>query len=61
MLLFTFSFSHQAELCATSLVEIVQVVVGGADGCLFSYGHARLGEWSGQLVPRHCFTCAGHE
>ena len=31
-------------MCATSLVEIVQAVVGGSDGCLFCFGHARVGE-----------------
>lgn len=34
----------QAELCGQSLVDIVQAVVAGVDGCVFCYGHARLGE-----------------
>ncbi|XP_077861442.1 uncharacterized protein LOC100377557 [Saccoglossus kowalevskii] len=34
----------QAEICAGSVADIVQSVVNGADGCLFCYGHARLGK-----------------
>ena len=34
----------QSELCSQSLVDIIQSVVNGSDGCLFCYGHARLGE-----------------
>ena len=34
----------QAEICSSSLTEIIQAVVNGADGCLFCYGHARLGK-----------------
>ena len=34
----------QADICSMSLVEIIQAVVGGSDGCLFCYGHARLGQ-----------------
>ncbi|ELT94659.1 hypothetical protein CAPTEDRAFT_127686, partial [Capitella teleta] len=33
-----------AEMCASSVVEILQAVVGGADGCLFCYGHAGVGK-----------------
>ena len=47
-------FIHQAELSATSLVEIVQGVVGGGDGCIFSYGHARLGESRDVLFVDAC-------
>ncbi|KAK3772700.1 hypothetical protein RRG08_016111 [Elysia crispata] len=32
------------ELCASSLTEIVQSVVAGADGCLFTYGYSKLGK-----------------
>lgn len=32
------------ELCAASLSEIVQAVVSGADGCLFTYGYSRTGK-----------------
>ncbi|KAK6182778.1 hypothetical protein SNE40_010388 [Patella caerulea] len=32
------------EVCAGSLSDILQSVVSGADGCLFSYGHSRLGK-----------------
>ena len=53
---------HQAELSATSLVEIVQGVVGGGDGCIFSYGHARLGEWRDVLLVDAwvCFIASLH-
>ena len=44
----------QSELCSQSLVDIVQAVVGGADGCLFCYGHARLGEWLHQWQLKAC-------
>ncbi|XP_077995110.1 uncharacterized protein LOC144448694 [Glandiceps talaboti] len=36
--------ASQAEICAGSVADIVQSVVNGADGCLFCYGHARLGK-----------------
>ena len=39
-----FLFFLQSELCSQSLTEIIQSVVNGADGCLFCYGHARLGK-----------------
>ncbi|XP_070179589.1 kinesin-like protein KIF26B isoform X2 [Littorina saxatilis] len=32
------------ELCAASLSEIVQAVVSGADGCLFTYGYSKTGK-----------------
>ncbi|KAK6182781.1 hypothetical protein SNE40_010389 [Patella caerulea] len=32
------------EVCAGSLSDILQSVVSGADGCLFSYGHSKLGK-----------------
>lgn len=34
-----------SEMNSTCLVEIIQSVVNGADGCLFCYGHARLGKF----------------
>ncbi|ESO85460.1 hypothetical protein LOTGIDRAFT_107821 [Lottia gigantea] len=33
-----------SEVCSGSLSEILQSVIGGADGCLFSYGHSKLGK-----------------
>lgn len=33
----------QTEICSSSLTEIIQGVVNGADGCLFSYGYSRQG------------------
>ncbi|KFM61581.1 Kinesin-like protein KIF26B, partial [Stegodyphus mimosarum] len=32
----------QAEVCSSSLPEVIQAVVGGTDGCLFVYGHSKL-------------------
>ncbi|KAK2163259.1 hypothetical protein LSH36_83g06033 [Paralvinella palmiformis] len=46
------------EVCATSLVDIVQSVVNGADGCLFCYGHARLGEYRSTMDVLHATTRA---
>ncbi|KAK2561614.1 Kinesin-like protein KIF26A [Acropora cervicornis] len=34
----------QVEVCSGSLVDVLQAVVGGSEGCLFSYGHAGLGK-----------------
>ncbi|XP_065943161.1 kinesin-like protein KIF26B isoform X2 [Magallana gigas] len=34
----------QTEICSSSLTEIIQGVVNGADGCLFSYGYSRQGK-----------------
>jgi hypothetical protein len=35
----------QAEVCAGTVAEVIQSVVNGADGCVFCFGHAKLGEW----------------
>ncbi|XP_053366268.1 kinesin-like protein KIF26B [Clarias gariepinus] len=47
--MFTFdsAFSHdasQAEVCAGTVAEVIQSVVNGADGCVFCFGHAKLGK-----------------
>ncbi|KAK7490177.1 hypothetical protein BaRGS_00018522, partial [Batillaria attramentaria] len=34
------------EMCAASLSEIVQAVVSGADGCLFTYGYSKTGNFT---------------
>ncbi|XP_014681648.1 PREDICTED: kinesin-like protein KIF26B [Priapulus caudatus] len=34
----------QSEMCSSSLADVIQSVVNGYDGCLFCYGHARLGK-----------------
>ncbi|KAK3093323.1 hypothetical protein FSP39_014094 [Pinctada imbricata] len=34
----------QTELCSSSLTEIIQGVVNGADGCLFTYGYSKQGK-----------------
>ncbi|EDO49027.1 predicted protein [Nematostella vectensis] len=36
--------ASQSEVCSGSLVDIIQTVVNGSDGCLFTYGHAGLGK-----------------
>ncbi|CAH1790749.1 unnamed protein product [Owenia fusiformis] len=33
-----------SEICGSSLIEIIQAVVDGTDGCLFSYGHSKVGK-----------------
>lgn len=35
----------QAEVCAGTVAEVIQSVVNGADGCVFCFGHAKLGQW----------------
>ncbi|XP_047677068.1 kinesin-like protein KIF26B isoform X1 [Tachysurus fulvidraco] len=47
--MFTFdsAFSHdasQAEVCAGTVAEVIQSVVNGADGCVFCFGHSKLGK-----------------
>ncbi|KAL4630438.1 kinesin-like protein KIF26B [Arapaima gigas] len=44
---FDATFSHeasQAEVCASTVAEVIQSVVNGADGCVFCFGHAKLGK-----------------
>ncbi|XP_036309272.1 kinesin-like protein KIF26B isoform X1 [Pipistrellus kuhlii] len=36
--------ASQAEVCAGTVAEVIQSVVNGADGCLFCFGHAKLGK-----------------
>ncbi|XP_054571399.1 kinesin-like protein KIF26A [Eptesicus fuscus] len=36
--------SEQAEVCAGSVADVLQSVVSGADGCIFSFGHTSLGK-----------------
>ena len=46
--------SLQSEICASSITDIVQAVVNGADGCLFCYGHAKIGkDILCSFVPQH--------
>ncbi|GFT84865.1 kinesin-like protein KIF26B [Nephila pilipes] len=35
---------NQAEVCSSSLCDVITSVVGGSDGCLFVYGHSKLGK-----------------
>ena len=35
--------SSQAELCAGTLVDLIQTVVNGNDSCLLTYGYPKLG------------------
>ncbi|KAG7461119.1 hypothetical protein MATL_G00206650 [Megalops atlanticus] len=47
MFAFDAVFPHdasQAEVCAGTVAEVIQSVVNGADGCVFCFGHARLGK-----------------
>ncbi|EPY78553.1 hypothetical protein CB1_001049009, partial [Camelus ferus] len=34
--------SEQAEVCSGTVADVLQSVVGGADGCVFSFGHTSL-------------------
>ncbi|XP_059039271.1 kinesin-like protein KIF26A isoform X1 [Mustela lutreola] len=36
--------SEQAEVCSGTVADVLQSVVSGADGCIFSFGHASLGK-----------------
>ncbi|XP_049835163.1 uncharacterized protein LOC126278929, partial [Schistocerca gregaria] len=38
------SDDSQAEVASSALADVVHAVVNGADGCVFSFGHARLGK-----------------
>lgn len=31
-------------MCSGTVAEIIQSVVNGADGCIFSFGHVKLGK-----------------
>ncbi|XP_037687630.1 kinesin-like protein KIF26A isoform X2 [Choloepus didactylus] len=35
--------AEQAEVCSGTVTDVLQSVVGGADGCIFSFGHTSLG------------------
>jgi len=37
-------FLLKEEICTTSLVDVLQAVLNGADGTVFCYGQANLGE-----------------
>ena len=45
----------QTEMCSTGLVDILQSVVNGSDGCLFCYGHARLGKISKTCIAVYIY------
>ncbi|XP_044292893.1 kinesin-like protein KIF26A isoform X1 [Varanus komodoensis] len=34
----------QAEVCSGTVAEVIQSVVNGADGCIFCFGHVKLGK-----------------
>lgn len=36
--------STQSDLCAGTLVDLLQAVVNGNDACLLTYGYPRLGK-----------------
>ncbi|XP_068395753.1 kinesin-like protein KIF26A isoform X1 [Eschrichtius robustus] len=36
--------SEQAEVCSGTVADVLQSVVSGADGCIFSFGHTSLGK-----------------
>uniref|UniRef100_A0A8C5YXC2 Kinesin family member 26A n=1 Tax=Marmota marmota marmota TaxID=9994 RepID=A0A8C5YXC2_MARMA len=43
--------SEQAEVCSGTVADVLQSVVSGADGCIFSFGHMSLGKGSLSLSP----------
>ncbi|XP_053784795.1 kinesin-like protein KIF26A isoform X2 [Desmodus rotundus] len=36
--------SEQAEVCSGTVADVLQSVISGADGCIFSFGHTSLGK-----------------
>ncbi|XP_059476106.1 kinesin-like protein CG14535 isoform X2 [Neocloeon triangulifer] len=34
----------QSEVCSSALTDVIHAVINGSDGCLFCFGHARLGK-----------------
>ncbi|KFW73947.1 Kinesin-like KIF26A, partial [Phalacrocorax carbo] len=36
--------ASQAEVCSGTVAEVIQSVVNGADGCIFCFGHVKLGK-----------------
>ncbi|XP_030642644.1 kinesin-like protein KIF26A [Chanos chanos] len=36
--------ASQAEICSGTVAEVIQSVVNGADGCIFCFGHVKLGK-----------------
>ncbi|KAJ7990728.1 hypothetical protein DPEC_G00289920 [Dallia pectoralis] len=36
--------ASQAEVCSGTVAEVLQSVVNGADGCIFCFGHVKLGK-----------------
>ncbi|XP_049574967.1 kinesin-like protein KIF26B isoform X1 [Syngnathus scovelli] len=44
--------ASQAEVCAGTVAEVIQSVVNGADGCVFCFGHSKLGK-SYTMIGRH--------
>ncbi|KAK5879541.1 hypothetical protein CesoFtcFv8_022645 [Champsocephalus esox] len=47
--------ASQAEVCSGAVAEVIQAVVNGADGCVFSFGHANLGK-TYTMIGRDCST-----
>lgn len=48
-----FSVSWQAEVCAGTVAEVIQSVVNGADGCVFCFGHSKLGKRQMAVTEKH--------
>ncbi|XP_075387045.1 kinesin-like protein KIF26A [Tenrec ecaudatus] len=36
--------AEQAEVCSGTVADVLQAVISGADGCIFSFGHTSLGQ-----------------
>ncbi|PIO37448.1 hypothetical protein AB205_0150390, partial [Aquarana catesbeiana] len=51
--------ASQAEVCSGTVAEVIQSVVNGADGCIFCFGHVKLGYNTLFTTPRaqNCQFC----
>ncbi|GLH09814.1 Kinesin-like protein CG14535 [Gryllus bimaculatus] len=36
--------ASQTEICSSALIDVIHAVINGSDGCLFCFGHAKLGK-----------------
>uniref|UniRef100_G1S2M2 Kinesin family member 26A n=1 Tax=Nomascus leucogenys TaxID=61853 RepID=G1S2M2_NOMLE len=47
--------SEQAEVCSGTVADVLQSVVSGADGCIFSFGHMSLGKHPCPTLDGSCW------
>ncbi|EDL97432.1 kinesin family member 26A (predicted), partial [Rattus norvegicus] len=53
--------SEQAEVCSGTVADVLQSVVGGADGCIFSFGHMSLVAAIFEPGPGKSYTMIGKD